>query len=215
MLAVPAHSAPAQTLIQPGARISTPVGGCTLNFVFADASGAMYVGTAGHCVRGPGDWIRDGAGAEIGTVVYSVFHSAMWAVSDFALIAVHPDRYPDVQASMRYWGGPTGVIPASETSIGDEIMVYGYGIVLGSTEPTRPRPGVLIEAEEAYWRGEIPIIFGDSGGPILHGSGRALGIVTGITGHSMIGMTVERALRMSAEAGYDIALVTAPLESPI
>ncbi|MEA2932229.1 MAG: hypothetical protein QOI56_1014, partial [Actinomycetota bacterium] len=64
--------------VRPGAVVLTPVGQCTLNFLWRGSDGRSYIGTAGHCllegadqtqvVFAPGDGppARDSAGRRIG-----------------------------------------------------------------------------------------------------------------------------------------------------
>lgn len=92
-----------ETPIQPGAVIFSPIGQCTMNFVFGDDDhpDVRYIGTAGHCAsRGQRVSSSDG---EFGTTVFS----RRTTVQDFALIKIDPGRYDQVSARMRYWGGPS------------------------------------------------------------------------------------------------------------
>jgi hypothetical protein len=201
----------ADTPIQPGAQITAPAG-CTMNFVFRDAEGAQYIGTAGHCVSGTGVRVSANNG-EFGTVVYRIFAGNN---DDFALIEIDPSRYDEVNPSMRRWGGPTGVTTADTTGIGDTTLQYGYGIGYGSTEVTRPRAGALWNDNDREYRAEHPAIFGDSGGPVLHGpTGRALGITANISVHLMNGPTIERVLALLAERGIEVSLVLADFTPPV
>lgn len=200
----------ADTAIQPGAQITAPAG-CTMNFVFhavADPT-VLYIGTAGHCVGGVGDRVSSREGP-FGTVVFKVLNGH----DDFTLIEIDPDRRADVNPAVRRWGGPSGVTTADTTRVGDLTLQYGYGIVYGSTEPTRSRAGVLWNDNDQEYHAEHPAIFGDSGGPVLHGSGRALGITATIGGHLMNGPTVERVLNLLAAKGIHVALVTAAFTGP-
>ncbi|HEV2075557.1 MAG TPA: hypothetical protein VGR10_04915, partial [Thermoleophilaceae bacterium] len=72
--------------VRPGAVVETPVGFCTLNFLFRDGDGDRYIGTAGHCILGDGryrkvrerEWggrgpvARDAGGKAIGRFRYAV-----------------------------------------------------------------------------------------------------------------------------------------------
>jgi hypothetical protein len=198
----------ADALIQPGA----PTTGCTLNFVFEDADDRLYIGTAGHCTS-LGARAKDGNGDEFGTVVYQ----ALTNYTDFALIRIDAARYDDVSPSMRAWGGPTGMTSYTETTVGDRVLLHGFGIVFGETEPTRSRPGVLVSDTLNRYHADLPAIFGDSGGPILHAAtGRALGFVSGIDGSptTLYGTTVEWAIAELARAGINVTVKTAPY-SPV
>lgn len=210
-LAVPVIEAPsrAEAPIQPGARMTSPAG-CTLNFVFRDAS-HTYIGTAGHCVDHLGQEVRTPDG-RIGLVAFHVLEDA----DDFALIRLDRQVLGRVRPNALGGAGPTGVASGAETAVGDVVRLYGYGMVYGSSEATRPRSGILLSDDSEQWRAALPAIFGDSGGPVLHSrSGTALGIISGIgfdqtRPHTVLGTTVERALELVAEAGLPVKLATAP-----
>ncbi|HEX9711337.1 MAG TPA: trypsin-like serine protease [Actinomycetota bacterium] len=209
VLTVPGRALAADTRIQPGARIVRPAG-CTLNFVFRDAAARLYIGTAGHCVSGVGDRVATPEG-EFGTVVFRILRGD----DDFSLIRIDPAFYAEVNPAMRAWGGPTGVTTADTTGIGDALLQYGYGIVYSTTEVTRARGGILYNDNAMSYHAEVPAIFGDSGGPVIHAAtGRALGIVANIGGHLLNGPTVQRAIELLAEAGIDVSLATAGFTPP-
>ena len=208
---VPSAPARAAELIQPGAQMLRPHG-CTLNFVFEGQTLArkLYIGTAGHCVNGVGERVTMADG-EIGTVAFRVLEFP----DDFALIEIDGALRELVSPEVRGLGGPTGSTDAGSTEVGDEVRLYGHGLVYGLTELTRGRPGVLTHDDAATWHAALPAIFGDSGGPVLHGStGRALGVISGVSGdqtrpHTVNGTTVARALDLVAAAGLPVRLVTA------
>ena len=186
--------------------------GCTLNFVFRGVGpeGVRYIGTAGHCVDAVDQRVRM-AGGEIGTVAYLINEG----LDDFALIRIDEEMWPRVSPEVRGVGGPTGFTTAGETTVGDQVELYGHGMVYGSTEATRSRSGVLTVDDAQEWNAALPAIFGDSGGPVLHApSGRALGVISGISGwqvrpHTVRGTTVERVLELLHEFGLAVELLTA------
>src|SRR6185295_8502592 len=105
--------------VRPGAIVESDVGQCTFNFVFAGGDGAMYIGTAGHCIlgespiggdvgetswaAGTGPEARDAAGARIGEFSYAILQDP----KDFAVIRVDPAV--GVSAQVCHFGGPTGI----------------------------------------------------------------------------------------------------------
>jgi hypothetical protein len=211
--ALPANApaAPRVTAIQPGAQVSTPVGNCTLNYVFQEADGTKYIGTAGHCAH-TGQVARTlSPNREIGPVVWRE-NSAAPGI-DFALIRIDPARYAEVEPAVRMYGGPTGVTSASETQIGDLLEVTGYGIVFGAAETTRHRVGILLSDSDHEYVADMIAVNGDSGGPVLHSrTGKALGVVSryNLPSSTDIGPTVGRILQKLRAAGYpSITLVTA------
>lgn len=218
-VAVAHHYAP----IQPGALLGDP---CTMNFVFQDQQGTLYIGAAGHCVPRVGERVIAPGLGGFGTTVYWRNDStnftqpgnASGPLMDFALVLVDADKQQLVDPAMRFWGGPVGV----ETTYapGTPTLHYGQGLFWQATEPSRPRYGVL---QERYTSGPFTdwylashaIMGGDSGSGLLTGDGKALGtIVTvaatfgnqpGVIG----GPTVELILRLLHESGFDVDLVTA------
>jgi len=218
--------------IQPGANIGdfSPQScidpnvciGCTLNFVFSDAADRLFIGTAGHCTTHVGQQIvLVGDGSTIGEVTFRetgayasdlevLMDPVGWAGYvtndiDFALIAIDPERYSEVSPAVRGWGGPTGVAEPSETEAGQLILQFGQGHGIRDT-PLQARQGVLIDHDEEMFEFAMPVSGGDSGSPVIHAAtGKALGHVHGF--HN--GSSLPRILRVLAEAGYDLEIVTA------
>jgi hypothetical protein len=214
LAALPVHARAevADKPIQPGAKIFSPMAQCTMNFIFTDPEGTWYAGTAAHCA-GMGHRVSSEAG-EFGTVVFR----KRTTVQDFALIRIDSERHPDVSPQLRYWGGPTGVSTAPDTLIGDRVMIYGYGIGFGDQPETRRRSGPLSNDSFTRWRAWVPVNFGDSGGPVIHGpTGRALGVSTdlGIYPTGFVnGPTIEAVITDAAEAGFQLTVLIAPYDPP-
>lgn len=163
--------------IRPGASLG---GYCTYNFLFSDARGEAYIGTAAHCTE-DGERVTLGPGGpEIGTVVYdSDTAEDADASVDFSLIRLDPDQIENANPLMYGWDGPKGTIDADEASAGDQVAIYGYGILLGEDERTRPRFGVLMDEDGSTYRANLPAVNGDSGSPIIHvPTGKAFGIIS-------------------------------------
>jgi hypothetical protein len=143
------------------------------------ASGAAYIGTAGHCTK-VGDEVTlvaaPGVLMNIGRTVKSVNRGIG---NDFALVKVRPQMVQFVNPSMAHVGGPTG---AKAPVFGDPIVHTGHGVVIGTGGT--PRPGVVTwegadsgrEVNGYGWDGAA--IFGDSGSPVRHASGLAVGNLT-------------------------------------
>ena len=196
--------------IQPGAYVSTKGAGCTLNFLFTDVKKRRYVGTAGHCSAKVGDVSLDADDERIGTIVFRENDGEM----DFSLIAVDRARYGDLKATVLGWGGPTGVTKPADTAQLDVVLHYGHGLLYGSNEATRPRRGVLVLDDAERYVVNTPVIFGDSGGPVLHApTGRALGVISRLSTDppsTLVGPTVESILKRLAQQGFKLTLTTAP-----
>lgn len=237
LLAAPAPGPAAVAVekpIQPGALVQVVHGGedlvsgepedafCTLNFVFKDTKRRLYIGTAGHCARRTGLVALDENERRIGTVVYRELQAypddellVPFNGRDFALIRVDKARYSHVSAAVRGWGGPTGVVSSAQTEDGDTLVFYGKGMVLGDAEPTSPRPGLLDSDTTRIYRSNMPVIYGDSGGPVIHeATGKALGIVSGFNADELfrsihIGPMLAYSVARMKAAGWNLKLVTA------
>lgn len=167
---------------------------------------ALYAGTAGHCVARVGDRVRNADG-EFGTVAFFVLDDD----DDFAFIEIDRAKEHLVNPTMLGFDGPNGVISGDEAQPGDAAHVYGNGLVFGESELTRPRSGSLTRSDSQHFGAILPVIFGDSGGPVLHEDGSALGIVAHMTVATdfttLDGNTVERALSVAAANGLSLEVV--------
>lgn len=172
----------------------------------------LFAGTAGHCVDGVGARVstRDGA---FGTVAYHRLTEDGDAFDDVAFIEIDRAKEHLVNPKMLGFNGPTGYTTAGVARPGDRAHVYGNGLLLGETELTRPRSGTLTYADDDYYGATLPVIFGDSGGPVLHENGQALGIVAHlvVSGDltTLNGNTVDRALELARMSGLDLEVVPA------
>lgn len=192
--------------IQPGSQVETPVGLCTLNYVFKDAT-RTYLGTAGHCVEGTGGRVSTPGAGTWGTVVVDIDDA-----TDFALLRVDVAKLPLVRADVRHWGGPTGIATTADTAAGDVLAIYGYGMALDAAEPTRAKQGLLLDHSASAYVADTWAVFGDSGGPVLHKeTGKALGIVSqfNLPVSTDIGPTLSHILQQLAQRGYQVQLQTA------
>jgi hypothetical protein len=143
------------------------------------AAAGTYIGTAGHCTK-VGDDVTlvaaPGVLMNIGRTVKSVNRGIG---NDFALVKVRPQMVQFVNPSMAHVGGPTG---AKAPVFGDPIVHTGHGVVIGTGGT--PRPGVVTwegadsgrEVNGYGWDGAA--IFGDSGSPVRHANGLAVGNLT-------------------------------------
>lgn len=197
-------------VLRPGDPVETPVGFCTLNFAFEDARGERYLGTAGHCVEGAGTRVKTD-GESWGTVVLDLDNP------DFALVRVDASRRAIVRADVEHWGGPTGVATFSETSAGDLVAFYGYGVGFEFTDATRARQGVLVSDTSTRFQSDMPAVFGDSGGPIIMKStGKALGVVSQFgTVTTDEGPTMDYIMRTLHARGFQVRLLTAAYDAPL
>src|SRR5215210_5937084 len=176
-LALPVAASAAVTL-QPGAYHETSVGSCTLNFVY-DGGGKTYLGTAAHCVSSIGEQVRDHDGVVFGRVAFIGDQDT--TARDYAFIEVDPEDLGRVSAGVKgYPQYPVGFTTPTQTNIGDQIQLSGYGLGFDTTQATQEnRRAVMGFDDQSSYDVIGPIDWGDSGGPLVHiGTKRALGIVS-------------------------------------
>lgn len=112
-MAAPADAPlPGEVGIRPGSWIIAPYG-CTTNFVF-QSSGALAIGTAGHCVDAVGDHVvlltlapgtENPVLVDIGAVVKRHENGIG---DDFALVAIRPELAGWVSPTAAVVAGPCG-----------------------------------------------------------------------------------------------------------
>ncbi|MBA2567237.1 MAG: hypothetical protein H0V08_05545, partial [Thermoleophilaceae bacterium] len=173
--------------VRPGALVETPVGFCTMNFLFRDGRGNRYIGTAGHCIlnrngereyNGGGPIAKDGQGRAIGRFRYAVLRGE----KDFALIELNQRGSNRAKPRMCHFGGPTGV-DTSRPRRTITLQHYGQGIVTGNLTPARTfLANGMPNRNHVFAKGVVAP--GDSGGPVTRrGSGRAVGLVVTVGVH--------------------------------
>lgn len=203
LLAVPGAASAAQP-VQPGAYHVTGDSACTLNFIY-EGAGGPYVGTAAHCVDSVGQTSFDADGAPIGRVAAIGNEDA--TETDWALIRIEGAALNRINPTvLGHPGTPSGVTTAGTTATGDQVASSGYGLGFSLTNVTRERrPAILTYDDAELYTVLGALIFGDSGGPVLHKpTGRALGIVSrlciGVCEEE--GPTVEGILAKAAAQGF-------------
>ncbi|HWG93271.1 MAG TPA: hypothetical protein VNU66_03465, partial [Mycobacteriales bacterium] len=160
-----------------------------------------------------GDRVRVPGVGEIGTVVYDSDRAG--SSVDFTLVRVDDALIGRTNPQVRGFAGPTGSVVTADLQRGDLVDVYGYGLVFGQREETRPRRGVLMAFDDDEFAINMPAVNGDSGGPVLHSeTGKALGIVSryGFTAtppSTDEGPLMPFVFRALADAGFgDVVLAT-------
>lgn len=220
----------AQTLapgeaIQPGQRLITPSGSCTLNFVYDGIdglAGKVYIGTAAHCFRSLHDAASTPMHGAFGHVVYMGDYFGANVPDhdngipgeqyDFALIEVKPEFHHAVRAEVvGHPGLPrSGVYPPGAVLLGDRLDLSGHGVGFSTTQQTREsRFGFYWRDFQTEWQAVAPIMPGDSGGPVLHEDGRAFGVVTHLGSWGAGGPYLHEALAQVQDLGWSIQLRTA------
>lgn len=211
----PASPASAIEPIQPGDLVVAGGTQCSLNFVYdgtGSQRGNVYMGTAAHCVNGVGERVKDQRGRVWGSVAF--MGSSRTAATDFAFIRVLSQFESAVRAGVNgHANAPRGVARAAVASFGDPVLVSGYGQIYRPTSLTREqRRGILLVATGATFHAEVPIFFGDSGGPVVQlGSNRALGVVARICAGTCglaVGPMVQGLIAKAADRGFHVRLRT-------
>lgn len=178
-------------------------GQCTLGYVF-DSPEATYFSLAGHCVEF-GDRPTAGDGTVIGRVTYDD------DIVDVALIEVSEGVEPSVDPTVRgHPDAPTGVADPTSLARGDELRVSGQGLGVPLSFAAEQRAGVLQDADPSWYCADLPAVFGDSGGPVLHeATGEALGMVNRVGGScGTSGMTVSGIVARARADGFEVSLRT-------
>lgn len=200
MSALAAASADTETCpgVRPGATVLTPVGQCTLNFLFRGSDGRRYIGTAGHCILGSnpisrdvgekswapgtGPAASDSGGNRIGEFAYAILQDP----KDFSLIRLDPQA--QASAGMCHFGGPTAVNderPVLTQTQPPPVVLewFGNGIAAGSTVPARSAKAAgMPSADHVFAQGAATP--GDSGSGIISSDGRAVGVLVTMGVHT-------------------------------
>lgn len=209
-----------QGTLRPGIRVATPFNTCTAGFVFNDTAGNLYLSTAGHCFGdavdcqyGPAHRVTTEDVGEFGSKVACLRNGLGW---DVALIRIDDNKTYLVDSAMCAWAGPS----LSTDARPGEGFHYGHGQGYRHLEETRARSGRIMAVDEGDFRMIGLATNGDSGSPVRHANGAAIGILThaslnayGAAAHSgpyAYGTTVPRIIAVSAALGYDVTLVPDP-----
>ena len=197
----PAASAP----IHPGVQTFTAGAQCTANFVFSDASNAVYIGQAAHCSGTGGNTATNGCtsgslpiGTQVqvtgasqpGVMVYNSWLTMQGLgeadantcqFNDLALIKLNPADSGKVNPSIPFWGGPNG-IDTNGTVQGENVYSYGNSELRGGVSQLSPKQGVSLGDDGGGWSHNVytvsPGIPGDSGSAFLNSTGAALGVLS-------------------------------------
>jgi hypothetical protein len=205
----PAEWAPADTaLIHPGVVTDTIGGGaCTSNFVFATGD-RTFLGQAAHCA-GTGEATEtngcdsgslplgtpvtieaaDGSDRS-GTLAYSSWITMqengetdpdICAYNDFALVEIAPEDVTDVNPSIPFFGGPTG-IDTDGLDTGERVFSYGNSPLRGGISALSPKAGISAAEAGGGRSHEVytltPGVPGDSGSAFVDEQGDAVGILS-------------------------------------
>jgi hypothetical protein len=202
--AVASAWAPASSAsIHPGVMTFTDGAQCTSNFVFQDSSN-VYLGQAAHCSGTGSQTDTNGCtsgslpigtpvdvngASRPGTLVYNSWLTMQangekdpdtCQYNDLALVKLDPSDVADVNPSVPFWGGPTGVGPVG--GLGSTVYSYGNSELRGGVSQLSPKQGTVVQNEGNGWSHDVvtasPGIPGDSGSGFMNASGQAIGVLS-------------------------------------
>lgn len=202
--------------VRPGAFFTSPIGGCSFNFLFNGSDGRRYIGTAGHCLVAEGKESKwaPGTGPAIKVEGKTVGHAAYGILKgerDFGLIRLNDGVKASPQ--MCHFGGPT----AMDTGrISGPVVLehYGNGVVVSSLAPARTSIAMNTNDPDVVTAIGLAT-FGDSGSGITR-AGKALGVVVAIgintatVGDIFITRLPPQVARAQQVLGTTLRLQTAP-----
>jgi hypothetical protein len=193
--------------VHPGQVLDTKGSDCTANFVFADAANHVYLGQAAHCSSEGNEMNFDGCKEKtlplgtlvtvvesqiIGELAYNSWrtmqarhetNSSACLDNDFALVRL-PDSVRDqVNPTVPFFGGPTGVNTAV-VAAGDKLYAYGNTPLRGGIGMLSPKTGAVVLPVDDNWSYLAyfltPGIPGDSGSAVMDAKGNALGVLSSL-----------------------------------
>ncbi|MBC8092389.1 MAG: serine protease [Pseudonocardia sp.] len=182
-------------------------GACTSNFVFAGGD-RTFIGQAAHCA-GTGqatetDGCDSGTGPlgtavtikaadgtdRAGTLVYSSWITMqgngeadpdVCQFNDFALVELDPADVADVNPSVPFFGGPTG-LDTDGVPAGEQVFTYGNSPLRLGIAELSPKAGVSAGDTGGGFSHEVftvsPGVPGDSGSGYLDADGEAIGLLS-------------------------------------
>lgn len=192
--------------IRPGAALLTGNAICTSNFVFHDTAGNVFLGMAAHCSSTNdvasldgcvnnslplGTPVRIAGASRPGTLAYNSWIAMddrretdpdTCRYNDFALVRVDPVDNSLVNPTVRFWGGPSGLVPSAL----DQTAVYGFGTTINQAGLTpHPKRGTMLRQTAGGHTNIVSFeplgISGDSGSGVMDGQGRAMGVLSTFT----------------------------------
>ena len=139
-----------------------------------------------------GSLVSNGTQVGTGTLVYSSWRTMRaagennantCAYNDFALVKVSNADKGNVNPSVPFWGGPTG-IDTDGTAAGDRVYSYGNSSLRFGLSPLSPKTGISLgdNAGDGGWTHPLytvtPGVPGDSGSGFLSADGAAIGTLS-------------------------------------
>lgn len=235
--AAPTWAPAATATIHPGVQTVTAGAQCTANFVFTSGT-TVYIGQAAHCSGTGGNTATNGCtsgslplgtpvdvgGVATGTMVYNSWLTMQslgetdantCAYNDLALIQLSPSDAANVNPSVPFFGGPTGL--GGGTAPGDNVYSYGNSSLrLGLTQLS-PKRGVSLGDDAGGWTHTVytvtPGIPGDSGSGFLNANGQAIGILSTVAiaplaGSNGVGDLAHELAYLNSHTSMNVSLAT-------
>ena len=131
-------------------------------------------------------------GTKIGTLAYNSWIAMQnghesdpntCQYNDLALIKIDPSQVGNVNPTVPFWGGPSGLAPGAATT-GSRIFTYGNSILRGGVSVLSPKTGASLGdlSGSGGWSENVytatPGIPGDSGSAYMNAGGNALGVLS-------------------------------------
>ena len=147
------------------------------------------------------------------------------AYNDFALVKIDAADVANVNPSIPFWGGPSGLNTAG-TATGDRVYSFGNSGIRGGVEELGPKTGLSLGTDGEGWNHPVytvtPGVPGDSGSAFLDGEGNALGTLStlaiaplaGSNGVGDLSRELAYAQQFSGISGLQLVQGTEPF-SPI
>jgi hypothetical protein len=166
-----------------GTGSSTDTNGCSTDSVplgtavdLTNDGNAASEGTiVGHGTLAYSSWITE---HQLGTTAANTC-----AYNDLALVRIDAGDVKQVNPSVPFWGGPTG-IDTDGTAAGDQVWTYGNSSLRGGLSALSPHTGVSLgdDAADGGWSHPLytlaPGIPGDSGSGFMTTGGKAIGVLS-------------------------------------
>jgi len=139
-----------------------------------------------------GSLVSEGTQVGAGTLVYSSWlamdrlgttDANTCAYNDFALVKVDDADTGEVNPSIPFWGGPTG-IDTDGTAAGDRVWSFGNSSLRGGITALSPKTGISLGDDAATdgWTHPLytatPGVPGDSGSAFVSEDGKAVGTLS-------------------------------------
>jgi hypothetical protein len=100
--------------------------------------------------------------------------------NDFALVALDPADWDNVNPTVPFWGGPMA-LNTDGTDPGEDVYSYGNSSLRFGAEPLKPKQGYSLGTCCDGWNHDVytltPGIPGDSGSGFLDSEGNAFGVL--------------------------------------